>query len=97
MKHAIAASEAVMELEVERFGKRLALELPEDWVVRFRLQEGDKIDAEALYAALQAKLRESDERRRQAVERIREHARPLPPDYKFDREEANWRPAMDRW
>lgn len=86
-----------MELEVERFGKRLALELPDEWVAQFRLREGDKIDVEALHAALEAKLRADDERRREAIDKMRANATPLPPDYKFDREDANWRPAMDRW
>jgi hypothetical protein len=36
-------------------------------------------------------------RRDAAMEEISKRAFDLPPDWKFDREEANWRPAMDRW
>ena len=86
-----------MKMHVERYGKRLALELPEEWVDRYGLRDGDEIEGAVVEAALEARLQALEEQRRQAIERMRERARPLPPDYKFDREEANWRPAMDRW
>lgn len=86
-----------MKMQIERFGKRLAIELPEALVERFRLREGDEIDAAAIEAALEAHHQEVRRRRGEALKRIKSTRWTLPPDWKFDREEANWRPAMDRW
>lgn len=86
-----------MRMQIERFGKRLAIELPEEWVERFRLREGDEIDAVAIEAALEMHQQEVQRRRDEALERIKSSRWTLPPDWKFDREEANWRPATDRW
>ena len=80
-----------MKMHIERFGKRLALELPVEWVDQFRLHEGDEIDADLIESALRARLEEQDERRRRAIDEMRSRARPLPADWKFDREEANAR------
>lgn len=80
-----------MKMQVEKFGKRLALELPDDWVERYRLREGDEIDGHIVEVALQERLAELERLRNEALARIRENPMKLPPDWKFDREEANAR------
>lgn len=80
-----------MKMQIERFGKRLALELPEELVERFNVREGDEIDSTVIEAALEAHREESERRRAEALRRIRENPFPLPPDWKFNREEANER------
>jgi antitoxin MazE len=89
---------AAMKIQIGRWGNSLALRLPKAIVARLKLKEGDEIDATVIEEALTSADREARERRRQeALERIAQTRWPLPADYKFDREEANWRPAMDRW
>jgi antitoxin MazE len=80
-----------MKMTVERYGKHLVLELPEEWLEEFRIREGDQIDGTAVRAALKARLEQLEERRQQGIAEMRALARPLPPDWKFDREEANAR------
>jgi antitoxin MazE len=87
-----------MKMQIGRWGNSLAVRLPKALVERLKLKEGDEIDSGVIERALEAAGREALERRRdEAMKRIAEQRRPLPPDYKFDRDEANWRPAMDRW
>lgn len=87
-----------MKMQIGRWGNSLAVRLPKDLVERLRLKEGDEIDSAMLEQALTQADQEAHKRRRlEALEEIRQTRWPLPPDYKFDREEANWRPAMDRW
>lgn len=80
-----------MKMQVERWGKRLALELPEEFIERYRLREGDEIDVAAIEAALEARRQEVEEQRELALRELAARRFPLPPDYKFDREEANAR------
>lgn len=80
-----------MKMQIERFGKRLALELPDEWIERYRLRDGDQIDGEHVEAALRQRLDEWERLRQEALARIRENPMTLPPDWKFDREEANAR------
>lgn len=87
-----------MKMQIGRWGNSLAVRLPRSLVDRLNLKEGDEIDSELIESAVEARDLAARERQRQeALERIRQKGWPLPPDYKFDREEANWRPAMDRW
>ena len=87
-----------MKMQIGRWGNSLAVRLPKALVERFGLKEGDEIDSESVEAALAAASGEDKQRRREeALERIRNTRMSLPPDWKFDRDEANWRPAMDRW
>ncbi len=76
-----------MKMQIGKWGNSLAVRLPKDVVVRFGLKEGDTIDADVFGHAIQ-RTRMS---REQALRRIEELQRPLPPDYKFDRDEANAR------
>lgn len=87
-----------MKMQIGRWGNSLAVRLPKALVDRFNLREGGEIDSAGLEATLEAERDEALRRQRdEALERIRQTGWPLPPDYKFDREEANWRPARDRW
>ena len=82
----------MMKLQIGRWGNSLAVRLPKALVERFRLKEGDEIDSDAVEAALARADADAVERRRdEALKRIIALRRPLPPDYKFDREEANAR------
>ena len=77
-----------MKMQLGRWGNSLAVRIPKDVVDRLRLEEGVEIEADALEAALADAMKK---RRLAAVERIKARAIPLPPDYKFNREEANAR------
>jgi antitoxin MazE len=76
-----------MKMQIGKWGNSLAVRLPRDIVDKFQLKEGDVIDA----AALERGLRAASMSREHAIARIRELRRPLPADWKFDREEANAR------
>lgn len=75
-------------MRVSKWGNSLAIRLPAELVAALNLREGDQIEV----VAREGKLEVSpDERRRKALEEMRRLAVPLPPGYKFDREEANAR------
>ncbi|HYJ29012.1 MAG TPA: AbrB/MazE/SpoVT family DNA-binding domain-containing protein [Allosphingosinicella sp.] len=94
----ILAGLMAMKMQIGRWGNSLAVRLPRALVDRFKLQEGGEIDSAGIETMLQADLdKAARQQREEALERIRQTRWPLPPDYKFDRDEANWRPAMDRW
>jgi antitoxin MazE len=87
-----------MKMQIGKWGNSLAVRLPRELIDRFGLKEGDAIDTDVIAKALEESNAAAVQARKQAaLEEIRKRAFPLPPDYKFDREEANWRPAMDRW
>ena len=81
-----------MKIQIGRWGNSLAMRLPKSLVERLKLKEGDEIESEVIEAALAKADADSVERRRdEALKRIAELRRPLPADYRFDREEANAR------
>lgn len=81
-----------MKMQIGRWGNSLAVRLPKALVDRFALNEGDEIDSAGIETLLEAAEKDDFERRREeAFRRIVERRFPLPPDYKFDREEANAR------
>lgn len=87
-----------MKMQVGRWGNSLAVRLPKAIVEQYEIKEDQEIDSAGIEAALTAALDEDRKRRRaEALEEIRNARWTLPEDWKFDREEANWRPAMDRW
>jgi antitoxin MazE len=87
-----------MKMRIGKWGNSLAVRLPREIVEKYDLKEGDALDTEAIEAALsQAQDAALQARRDAALEEIRKRAYALPPDWKFDREEANWRPWMDKW
>jgi antitoxin MazE len=81
-----------VKLQIGRWGNSLAVRLPKALVERFRLKEGDEIDSEVVATAIAKADDDALERRRdEAIKRLIARRRPLPPDYKFDRQEANER------
>jgi antitoxin MazE len=80
-------------MRVAKWGNSLAVRLPAELVATLKLQVGDEIE---IVPGSNGKLEVSpDERRKQALEEMRRLAVPLPPGYKFDREEANARGGLD--
>jgi antitoxin MazE len=76
-----------MKMQIGKWGNSLAVRLPRNIVEKMNLREGDLIDSQALEQA----LRDVTMTREQALERMVALRRPLPADWKFDREEANAR------
>jgi antitoxin MazE len=76
-------------MKVKKLDGGLAVKLPDSVVEELGLKEGDEV---GVYR-LPAPNVESDpeKRREEALRIIRSLARPLPPDFKFNREEANER------
>jgi antitoxin MazE len=74
-----------------KWGRSFAFRVPRAMVERCGLKEGDPIDMDMVEKAILAAKEEA------VQDEISRRAFPLPPDWKFDREEANWRPAMDKW
>jgi antitoxin MazE len=70
-------------LRVFKWGDDLAVELPKALVEEMGLVEGDELDIVEV-------IRRAD-RRAHALENMRRRAWSAPPDYKFDRDEANAR------
>lgn len=74
-------------LKIAKWGNSLAVRLPADMVRDLDLKEGDLVERDVL--ALKRALPKLS--REEALERMKAMALPLPPGYKFDREEANAR------
>lgn len=76
-------------MKVAKWGNSLAVRLPRSVVENLDLKEGDEV---YLSARGKGELDVSrDMSREEAMARIRAASWPLPPGYKFDREEANAR------
>jgi antitoxin MazE len=87
-----------MNVQVGKWGNSLAVRLPRNIVEKFGVKEGDSIGEASIEAMMEIEKTDVMQARRDAaMEEIRKRAFDLPPDWKFDREEANWRPAMDKW
>jgi antitoxin MazE len=76
-------------MRVARWGNSLAVRLPAAVVEALSLKEGD--DVEIHIAADRTFLVDRDRSRSEALDRLRALRRPLPPGFRFDREEANGR------
>ncbi len=75
---------------VSKWGNSLAVRLPKALVEELGLKEGDELDVVAARkGAIEVETKE--ERRRRAIEQLASLNWTLPPDYKFDRDEANER------
>jgi antitoxin MazE len=75
-------------VKVAKWGNSLAIRIPKDVAEALDLREGSEIEVVPVLDSLgvaKAMTRE------EAVQRIRALAKPLPPGWKFDREEANSR------
>ena len=76
-------------MQVAKWGNSLAVRLPAAVVESLGLKEGDEI---AIHVAGERAFDiERDRSRERALERVRALRKPLPPGWKFDRDEANAR------
>jgi len=76
-------------MQVSKWGDSLAVRLPKALVDKMGLRAGDELDI--VDAAERTLVVQRDDRRKAALERLASLNWTLPPDYKFDREEANER------
>ncbi|MBV8512860.1 MAG: AbrB/MazE/SpoVT family DNA-binding domain-containing protein [Xanthobacteraceae bacterium] len=76
-------------MQVSKWGNSLAVRLPKAVVEALKLKEGDEV--EITIAGSRHFEVARDRRREEALKRLRALQRPLPPGFKFDREEANER------
>jgi antitoxin MazE len=76
-------------MRVAKWGNSLAVRLPKALVDELSLVAGEEL--EVVDATRERLAVVKDERRKQALERLASMRIALPPDYKFDREEANER------
>jgi antitoxin MazE len=76
-------------MRVSKWGNSLAIRIPSSVVEALKLKEGDQIE---VHVADKRKLEVARDRKiEEAIETMRKLRRPFPPDFKFDREEANER------
>lgn len=76
-------------MQVSKWGDSLAVRLPKTLVEKMGLKAGDELNI--VDVVEQTLVVEKSERRQRALENIRRRNWTLPPDYKFDRDEANER------
>ncbi len=76
-------------MRVAKWGNSLAIRLPASVVETLELKEGDEVEVHV--AGDRAFDITRDSSRQRALARIRAVRKELPPDWKFDREEANAR------
>ena len=76
-------------MQVGKWGNSLAVRLPAAVVEALHLKEGDEIEIEI--AGERHFVVARDPGREQALARLRALARPLPPGFRFSRDEANER------
>jgi antitoxin MazE len=76
-------------MQVRKWGNSLAVRLPTAVVDALKLKDGD--DIEIHIAGERAFDIARDKGRERALARIRAFSKQLPPDWKFDRDEANAR------
>lgn len=76
-------------MQVAKWGNSLAIRLPSAIVEALSLKEGDEVNV-AIIGEREFAI-ERDQGRERALERIRALRKPLPPGWKFDRDEANER------
>ena len=76
-------------MKIAKWGNSLAIRLPAIVVEALELKAGDEVE---VLAPGQRSLRvQSRKSRRELIERLRKYEGRLPPDFKFDRLEANER------
>jgi antitoxin MazE len=76
-------------MRVAKWGNSLAVRLPQAVVEALKLKEGDNIE---ITVSGERQFRVArDQRRKQALERLRKYRDRLPADFTFDREEAHAR------
>ena len=76
-------------MQVSKWGNSLAIRLPASVVEALQLKPGDEVEVHVADDRTFGIAR--DNSRERALARIRSFRKELPPDWKFDREEANAR------
>ena len=76
-------------MQVSKWGNSLAIRLPAVVVEALELKEGDEVEVRV--AGLRSFDVDRDKRRERALARLKKFRWKLPPDWKFDRDEANAR------
>ena len=76
-------------MQVGKWGNSLAVRLPAAVVEALQLKEGDEIEIEV--AGERSFRVARDLTKEEAIARLRAHARPFPPGFRFSRDEANER------
>ena len=76
-------------MRVAKWGNSLAIRLPASVVETLELKEGDQVEVHVVGDRAFDIAR--DRSRERVLARIRAFRKELPPDWKFDREEANTR------
>jgi antitoxin MazE len=76
-------------MQVSKWGNSLAIRLPASVVEALQLKAGDEVEVHVADDRRFGIAR--DNRRERAMARIRSFCKKLPPDWKFDREDANAR------
>jgi antitoxin MazE len=76
-------------MQVSKWGNSLAIRLPASVVKALQLKEGDEVEVHVV--GERAFGIDRDQSRARALERVRAFRKKLPPDWKFDREDANSR------
>jgi antitoxin MazE len=76
-------------MQVSKWGNSLAIRLPASVVKALELKEGDEVEIHVV--GDRAFGIDRDRSRERTLECIRAFRKTLPPDWKFDREEANAR------
>ena len=77
-------------VQVSKWGNSLAVRLPKTLVDELGIKEGDELDVVAAHKGM-IEVETKEARRRRALENMRARRWTLPPDYRFDRDEANKR------
>ena len=79
-------------MRIEKWGDSLVIRLPAVVIEASGLKEGDEVELRIAGARkLEIERRVSADQREAALARLRESRWKLPPDWKFDRDEANSR------
>jgi antitoxin MazE len=77
-------------MQVSKWGNSLAVRLPKALVDALGIKEGDELNVVAARGGT-IEVETKEDQRRRALARMAERNWTLPPDYKFDRDEANER------
>ena len=86
------------QMQIGRWGNSLAVRLPRDLTERFKLKDGDMLKTDGIERDLEADEAAQHQRRPEAaLEWITKNTHTIPAAMKKNRDEKNWRPAMDRW
>ncbi|MPZ33272.1 MAG: AbrB/MazE/SpoVT family DNA-binding domain-containing protein [Rhodospirillales bacterium] len=76
-------------MQISKWGNSLAIRLPASVVEALKLKEGDEVEVHVVGERAFDIAR--DRSRERALKRIQALRKELPPDWKFDRDEANAR------